>query len=51
MLYLTITVNVNIITPNEIWFLKFTIFSRKIANAIASAEVNFMNTVSIIQAA
>ena len=53
MLYLTITVNVDIITLNKNLLLKFTIFSRKqgLHNAIALAEMNFINTVSLIQAA
>ena len=52
MLYFTIIVNVNIITLNKIWFLKFTILLEKegLPKAIALAEMYFINTVTIIQA-
>ena len=54
MLYLSITVNVDIITLNENLLLKFTVFfleKEGLPNAIASAGMNFINTVSLIQAA
>ena len=52
MFYLTITVNVNIITLNEIQFLNFTIFSKKkglssnINEVIKTALFFFHDTIS-----
>ena len=52
MLYLTITVNVDIITLNENLFLKLFFLEKEgFPNAIVSAEMNFINTVRLIQAA